>query len=552
MTLFKLLRRMLGSYTLSGVTAIAVVIMYGMMTGLASSTFRAVIMMGISVTGQMRGRSPDMLTSAGVALVVQALVDPYIVMDCGFELSFAAVIGMGVYGPLLKRVSAVKGSFADTIIINVAVTCATTPIVVYYFYQFPLYSVILNLVIVPLVSFILFISIGVIGAGLLHAGAAELLACPVGIILDFYRWACVIMSGLPCSNINIGHISVWMMAVFYVSVYAVLWLIDRALARVRQYKEQRTEPGRRVKKPAIWRELAIAFAVATGCVIYETAALDTDSTVVFMDVGQGDGILIHSESGINILVDGGSSDVSGVGEYVMSPVIKYYGAAHIDYAYVTHGDNDHISGIRYLLETDATGIAIENLVIPEYGIGDELSELATLAKEKGVNVIYMEAGQSLSALDEGVFSFIYKEILGKIHDKLTISFLQPGEKTDINDINELSAVMKLEMGGVSVLLTGDMGEEGESILLSQNTDLSADVLKVGHHGSRYSSSSDFLAAVSPSLAVISAGENNSYGHPHEEALERLSGVGADILCTMDTGAVCMSFSDGGMQTETYK
>lgn len=538
MTLFKLLRRMTGSYTAAGAVAVMVVILYGVMTGLASSTFRAVIMMAVSVVGQMKGRSPDMLTSAGIALVIQALVDPYIIMDCGFELSFAAVAGMGIYGPLLKKIIPSKKSFVSTIIINVAVTCATTPIVAYYFYQLPMYSVLLNLVIVPLVSFILFISIGVICAGLLHAGAAALLAQPVSLILDFYRWSCRLVSELPCSNINVGHVTLPMVAVFYVSVYALLRLLGAAMS----------EAGRRRRYLAI----ALALFAAAGGAFYEMASLDRDSKVVFMDVGQGDCILIHSRSGVNILVDGGSSDISGVGEYIIAPVIKYYGAAHIDFAYVTHGDNDHIAGIRYLLETDNTGIVIENLVIPKYGIGDELGELAELAHENGINVMYMEAGQSVTANDESKATFICKEILGKIHDKLTLSFLQPGEKTDINDVNELSAVQMLDIGGISVLLTGDIGEEGEKALLAAGGDLSADVLKAGHHGSRYSSSSDFLAAVSPSLAVISAGENNSYGHPHEEALERLSAVGADILCTMDTGAVCVRAKDGVALIETYR
>lgn len=594
MTLFKLLRRISGSYVTAGILAVLVVIMYGVMTGLASSTFRAVVMMAVSVAGSMRGRSSDMLTSAGGAAVIQAAVDPYVVLDAGFLLSFAAVVGMGVFGPMIKRImpeirkttkktdgrsrlaaEAVYrlGTFMDTLTVNIAVTLATTPLVIYYFYQFPAYSILLNLVIVPLVSFILFLGIGVVTAGLFSPALAGALAVPVEFILDFYRWSCTVMAKLPGSTVNVGHISVKMMIVFYAAVWLVLAAAGDVAERVRVRRDACRSDRDREKcgDEAVHRDrekyrggraglsrwicalrLCAAVAAAIFCAAYEAAGIDSDSKVVYMDVGQGDGILIHTCGGTNILIDGGSSDKSQAGEYIITPVLKYYGAAHVDYAFVTHGDNDHISGIKYLLETANTGIDIENLVIPAYGSRKELSELIELAGLRGTNVLYMKAGQQLTETRKKSKTLLINENLGKFNDKLTLSLLHPDEKTDINDVNELSAVMKVSLSGVDFLFTGDLGDEGESELLASGQDLSADILKVGHHGSRYSSSSDFLAAVSPSLAVISAGENNSYGHPHEETLGRLYDAGADVLCTIDRGAVCVRFSEGKFRTETYK
>lgn len=549
MTLFKLLRRLFGSYVVSGSIAIVIVILYGVMTGLASSTFRAVIMMIISVVGRMKGRSSDMLTSAGTAAVIQALADPYVIFDAGFQLSFAAVIGMGIYGPCIRGLCSFKSSFVDTLAVNVAVTFATTPLVIYYFYQFPAYSIILNLVIVPFVSFILFASICVALAGLFSAGAAQVIAGPVEIILDFYRLACRVVTGVPGSIVSVGHVTPEMIAAFYICIYIALRLLSYGV-QCRKRTEKCENPGFAERR----HRLAVCAAVALVivCLMCEYAKLDRESKVVFMDVGQGDGILIHTEDGTNILIDGGSSDKSQVGEYVITPVLKYYGAARINYAFVTHGDNDHISGIKYLLETENTGIVIDNLVIPRYGSEEELTELIELAGEAGVNVLYMEAGQRLCETGSKSVTSLIKKNSENFNDKLTLSLLHPREKTDINDINELSAVMKVCLGGVDFMFTGDLGAEGESELLSSNQDLSADVLKVGHHGSRYSSSPDFLTSVSPSLAVISAGEDNRYGHPHEETLERLSEVGADVLCTMNTGAVCVRPSAGKFSVEIYR
>lgn len=570
MSLFKLLRRILGSYVSSGILAISVVIMYGIMTGLASSTFRAVIMMIISVVGKMRGRSSDMLTSAGVALVIQALVDPYIILDAGFRLSFGAVAGMGIYGPLIRQIMVRGGSLADTVAVNIAVTFATTPLVVYYFYQFPAYSIMLNIVIVPLVSFILFLSIGVIAVGMFHMGAACMAAKPVEMILGFYRWACRVMAAVPGSNVNVGHISPAMMAVFYICVYVVLKILsDCAVSMRRLRADADEEQSGANRRPEQFREtlmlcagkLFVAACLAVSCMIFEEVSLDRDSKVVFIDVGQGDGILIHTNMGTNVLIDGGSSDKKQVGEYVIAPVLKYYGAAHLDYVFVTHGDNDHISGIKYLLETSDTGVVIDNLVLPRFGSQEELEEIKQLAKERGVCVLYMGKGQMMSEIPREAWNknretvtetLNNKENSSKFDDKLILSFLHPGEKTDINDINELSAVVKVELGGVSFLFTGDLGSDGERELLAGGADVSADVLKVGHHGSRYSSTADFLSAVSPEVAVISAGEENSYGHPHAEAVDRINDAGADVYCTINTGAICMRLSDGHVVTEIYR
>lgn len=547
MTLFKLLRRLVGSYVVSGVTAMTVVLLYGMMTGMASSTFRAAIMMMVSMTGQMYGRSSDMLTSAGVAFIIQVLVDPGIVLDAGFQLSFAAVCGMAVFLPLLKSLVRIKSRLLDGILVSFAASLATTPLIIYYFYQFPPYSILLNIVVVPLVSFILFVSIAVIGMCMVSAGAGMYVAVPVGWILDFYRLLCRTMTYIPGYSINTGGISASMMCVYYAAILLVLQLLSLAFAGQGICRDERKWEKilpqcviHIFRKTCIRRVICVSLSIVcvlAGC-IYEYKSLDRSFKVVFMDVGQGDGILIRSGMGMNILIDGGSSDNRQVGEYVMSPVIKYFGAAHIDYAFVTHGDMDHMSGVEYLLETDDTGIVIENLVLPRYGAMEKLDDLADLAVSKGVNVVYVETGSQIYCGYDMV--------------NMQLNVLHPGAETDITDTNDLSAVMMLEYCGEKILFMGDAGFDGESELLASGADVDADILKVGHHGSRYSSGEDFLSRVSPSYAIISAGRDNRYGHPHEDALKRIEDCGARTLNTIDSGAVCVTIEPGGAKIERYR
>lgn len=530
MTLLKLLRRLSGSYLVPGIISIVVVILYGMMTGLASSTFRAVVMMAITVIGRVKGRTPDMLTSAGTALIIQAMVVPGIIMDAGFQLSFAAVAGMAVPDCFMDGILTSDNRLLNTIKVNISVTLATAPVVVYYFYQIPLYSVALNLIIVPLVSVILFcgilviavgMSVGVFGSSL---WICEYIGMPVTWILGFYRFICKMMTHVPGYNVNVGHISVAMVVVYYAVILACLGLVSAAV--------RHGWSGKRRYKCIGFVLLCLCLGICSERLMYDSAY-----RIIFMDVGQGDGILIRSGDGTNILIDGGSSDKKGVGEYVMTPVLRYYGAAHVDYAFLTHGDNDHTSGIRYLLETPDTGIVIDNLVVAGDGDVQGLQDIIDLAEQKGTHVIYMEAGYTMTC--------------GKNAAKMRLSLLHPGSKTGIKDANDLSAVIRLEYAGVSVLFTGDLGEAGERELLDGGAKLSADILKVGHHGSRYSSSEEFLQSVGADEAVISAGVNNRYGHPHKETLERLERYGTDVLLTSRDGAVCVQIDEGSTLIQGY-
>lgn len=519
MGFFRLLRKLAGSYWICGGFTFFLILGYGYMTGMSNATARAVIMMGIVLLGKALGRSADILTSLGCACMILALLNPFVILDAGFQLSFSAIAGLGIIHPVLIRVFGGNGKIKTAIISSLSVNLAITPFIIYYYYQIPLYAILLNLVVIPLASLV--IGSGILTGlfGMFSVLLGRICGIPATCILWLYETLGRFCMKLPFHTITIGHISAAMVLLYYIWLACAGYLL---LRMKHSEKETKQNQARRL----------LGLVLAAGMVfclpICEFQLLDREFLIVCLDVGQGDGILIRTEEGINILIDGGSLDNRQLGMYVLAPAMKYYGMGDIDYAIVSHGDSDHISGLCELLETAYTGIWIRNLVLPAYGDMGAFEPLVALANENNVPITYVDAGAELQ-LREGSLNCIY-----------------PGKDTGFTDTNTLSAVWKLCYQDFSMLFTGDLDETGENYLLQMDVELSCDILKVGHHGSRYSSSELFLQAVLPQIAIISAGKNNRYGHPHDETIERLEHMDCQIYQTPLQGAVIIRFRNGAI------
>lgn len=239
-----------------------------------------------------------------------------------------------------------------------------------------------------------------------------------------------------------------------------------------------------------------------------------DSIAVhFLDIGQGDSEFIELPDGRCMLIDASTSEYS----QTIIDDINNYGYSAIDYVVATHPHADHIGGLSEVIDSFDIG----EIYMPKAAATSKTFEdLLNTISDKGLEINTAKAGVE-----------IYSD------SELTIEMLAP-INTDYKDLNNYSAVVKISYGSNSFLFTGDAEDVSEEEMLAENYSLlSADVLKVGHHGSSSSSTDDFLAAVSPKYAVISCGAGNSYGHPHNEALERLYDVGAEIYRTDESGTI---------------
>jgi len=513
-TIYKILRKKSGSFKIAAILGGGFIILYGMMTGLSGATLRAVIMLLVMMGAEITGRRYDMLSAIAVALLVMLIRNPYQMFQAGFLLSFGAVLGITWLVPVWDRYFEKSPRWLSGITVSISVQIVTLPVMLWFFYEIPVWGMFLNVIVVPLMSILLacLIFCGLAGAFSLAAG--RLFAIPPACIFKLYKLLCVGSESLPFHTFSMGRPPVWFVVMYYIVLG--IFLLD-------QYREQ----------TAVFRKkLGVLCYVAAFILLFAVQRIPGNLKICMMDVGQGDGFYIRTPDYKHILMDGGSSTKEKLGKYVLDNTVRYFGAAKLDYAFVSHSDKDHYSGILELLQNGS--IQIEYLVLPALSNPDEAyRQLEQKAKECQTEVIYMKAGDCLQ--------------LGAV----SLQCLSP-EYGDYADKNAASLVILLTYEDFDMLFTGDIDIGAEEQLLKQKLlgQYNIEVLKVAHHGSATSSSEGFLKTVAPKTALISVAEKNGYGHPAKEVLRRLLQYADKIYLTKDCGAVTIDTNGRWYRLET--
>ena len=496
----------------STIITIAFIYSYGVLTNFSVSTNRAVVMTVILLLASLLGKTYDMLSATALSALLILLQNPLQLFSAGFLLSFLAVLGIALLLPELKRLFPAKNILKDNLLISYSATAATAPVILYYFYQFPLYSIITNLIILPFVTVLTLTSLLAGMIGLLHFGIGIFLIGGANYILKLYDVICRWMNQLPYHLITTGRPNPKI-------IFTSLILLCCFIIITRKYQKRFT----------------ILFLIVAQLILFVQPPR-TGMQVTMLDVGQGDGIYLESIEGTSFLIDCGSSQVGKVGTYRLIPFLKQEGTGLVDYVILTHMDQDHINGIIELLEKGA--IRIGCLLLPKRRNREQAYiELEDLARRRKVTVRYIQTGDCIK---EGM---------------LQIYCLHPDLEFEGSSSNSCSTVLSITYGELDLLLTGDLEAEGEKLLIDRLTEdyyhkrynitpaKDYEILKVAHHGSGYSTSSELLKLLQPEIALISCGLNNRYGHPHPELLKRLEEAGARVYLTYESGAITL-FTDG--------
>ncbi len=515
MGLYRLLRRISGSCLASGILSILFLSCYGWVSGASVSAVRAVLMCVLSIVADLIGRTYDMLTALAAAALILMFTNPLSVRQSAFLLSFGAVLGIALLQPVCQLYLSKPKKLLQSLSISFSVLFLTFPLLLCFFYEYPLYSTILNLLVIPMMSILMVCGILCGLSGLFNLWIARIFAFPCHLILALYEWTGKKCLNLPGAVLLIGQPDTWKILLYYTVL---------SVALIFFYREKRKKKYWRKKEPFCPGKLVLIgnLGMMFLCVLVLCLRVDRGLSITMLDVGQGDGVFFRLPSGITCLYDGGSSNVKGVGERRILPFLQAEGVKRLDYIFISHMDQDHISGLKELIEESQNNgkISIGHGVLPDLMEQDEnYQEMKALFTEAKIPVLSMGSG----------------DILGKDAFSFTCLWPEKGERSE--DRNDLSLVLLAEYGEFQMLLTGDIGKETEQKLLRLRALSQVEILKIAHHGSRHSSSEGFLKKVRPMLSLISCSATNRYGHPGEETLLRLREIGSQVLITKDCGAI---------------
>ena len=569
----------------AAVITILLLFLYGFLTGFSPATLRAIWMMTAVNLGSVLRRTADLPTAAGGALFLILMVRPYRITSSGLLMSFLSVAGIIAGGAFYKRIfdrerflflplklRAPMKHFVEMLLFSVTLQLFLEPVMLRDYYSVSPYSPLLNLLVVPLLT----VAVMSGAAGLLISFLpgfrllGRVLILPCRGILALYEILCRGAAEIPGHEILTGGISGTECLLLLLLILAAMYGLYRILGRNRTGRHR-------------WRYYFLTLLSITVCFLLGAGAAllknRLSERIIFLDVGQGDGCIVHTKDA-DLLFDCGSSSRDTVGRDVLIPALRYYGIREVDSVFLSHTDADHVNGVEQLMEQgELYGIRTDRIVFGA-GTAEDASRqrLQELAGEAGTDVLEMARGDELSA--------------GETYVRVLLP--EPGETGEGNDY---SMVCLLSVRGFRVLFTGDIGAEreaelakilredrvfdvpegAETLLPRDGAEENIDILKVAHHGSRFSSSEELLSlwriredegagieaesgaggaagdgtgcaedsrAGSGSgipAAVISCGRKNRYGHPAEETLERLEQAGFTVFRTDRQGAVIVYF-----------
>lgn len=532
MAIYRLLRRRF-RFLFSAAVSIPVVLSFGIMSGFGISTIRSIIMFILKIIGEVLGRKYDAITAISLAGLVLLVQNPFVVCNSGFQMSFGAIIAIVLILPVVEEILNTDNKIIKVISANFTISLVMNPILAWNYYELPTFSFLLNIVVVPLMSVVIVSSIAGIFCSCIMFGFGKVVIFPGCGILELYTFLCNIINKSSVASIVVGQPKVTIIIVYYAILLVVLFGLKNIRTKYTRAEKERNiikkETGlvlekkakkeRRIKGQNVKLRLAcIVGFLLLNCLIYYIP--NPGFYITFINVGQGDGILIHGDNGTKVMVDGGSTSEKQVAKNCIVPYLKAEGIGTIDYSIITHTDKDHISGILEILENNNSNrIRIKNLVMPDINMKDDTyNELIEKAKLKKINVLYIKKGDTLS--------------LGKTK----IKCIYPETTTTASDKNDYCTVLSVKNKTSKILLTGDISKEIEE-KIKDDIEENYTVLKVAHHGSNYSSSEKFLKKVNPKYSIISVGKNNSYGHPGNETMERLRKQGGVIYRTDEKGGI---------------
>lgn len=486
------------------ITGIILLILYGTMVGWPVSVRRAALMGSLGLIAYYSGRKNSLINVLAISGIIILLINPCSLFTISFQLSFLATWGLIYLFPLLRDIFPRKGRAWDMILLPVSAQLAVLPLTAFYFNLFTPVSIISNILVsylaggAVILGFLAFLSS-------FFPLLATAFLLPAGMLVELILLIVELIKLIPAGYLRVATPGPGLLLMYFIALSCLVFSIKRKSFR----------SG--ITALASFMLFILLLLLPAG--VHDRGIME----IVFIDVGQGDAILIKTPQGKFILIDGGGSYFYDVGKNTLLPYLYHRGIRKIDLLINTHPDNDHLDGIETVVKDMKTaGIAVPTSLYND----DAYRYLKIAAKQKHVPVIGLHAGQQIE--------------LGGAR----LEVMYPGsQEADGQDYNDNSLVCRVSLGKFSILLTGDIEAKAIEDLQRNGRLRAATVVKVPHHGSKSSADADFYRYTMPQYAVISVGRNNCFGHPHQKVIDILANQQIRVLRTDRDGAIILQ-TDG--------
>lgn len=496
-----------GRLLLIGLTVLGYSAVAGFVPPVVRSAF-----MGLTVfAAEALGRSRDARLALAYIALLMLIYQPQLLFDISFELSFLATAGLLYIAPVLTdKLNWLPRWLAVNLAVTTAAQLAALPIMAWYFNAVSVSALAANLILVPIIEYLIILALTAVVLGMCLPFLMQVLLALAGIMLGMVVEGARVLTRLPLASVFVPTVGICGGAVYY-GILVLLFINNK-----------RWLPG----------YLKVAVMLAAVLIFRISLLWPQDAELHFIDVGQGDAMLLITPHHRAALFDAGgllNSDFD-IGERVVMPYLRHYGVQRLDYIILTHAHADHAGGAGAVLRRLPVGHIL--------AAGEDISDYAAVMKlrpaELAARLNVAAAGQTI------------------LLDSVKIEVVHTGTAGAAVTGNEISNVYSITAAGVSCLITGDLDAAGEKAMLAARLVKPADILKVAHHGSKTSSTQEFLTTVQPAYAVISVGRTNNFGHPSAAVVDRLREARAAIFRTDQDGAVVFRLNDGQVVIDTYQ
>lgn len=511
----------LGSRTTT-VVAVLAIVFYACISGFTPPVIRSMIMGIISLLAILVERESYAPAALAITALGMLVYQPLLLYDISFQLSFAATAGLVfLYKPTYDYLSAFLPAWlAGPLAVTASAQLGVLPIIAWYFNNFSLISFAANILVLPVVELVIILGLTGVIIYTVVPVIGNLVFVISSLLIGLVMMLTAFLAAVPYSSVYIPSVGISGSAAYYL---LLAWFYGwRPLAVPGPGQLVRQRPGT---------------CATTAIVIIGLLAVYTwyprPLSVHFIDVGQGDAALIITPRGKTVLVDTGGSFSSSnydIGERVVAPYLKHYGVTTVDYLILTHGHQDHAGGAAGI----AGRVSVNKVMLPREEYSQAVQALVHTKPAIAIIPTYTDQRFQLDGVDVGI-----EHAVG-----------ENGRNQAVTG-NEVSSVVRVSYGRHSFLITGDLEAKGEEALLAAKEVKPCTVLKVGHHGSKTSTTAAFLQALAPEYAVISVGYANRFGHPHPETIRRLTDRQTVIYRTDTHGAVVFKSDGRKLEVDTY-